>query len=73
METEKTYTDSSTVRRVKYLKDDNILEVEFTSGAVYHYLNVPHETGELALMADKIGMFVKDAIKGKYEYVKVKA
>lgn len=72
METEKTYTDSSTVKRVKCLVDEKILEVEFTSGGKYHYLNVPEKVMDKAMDAEKIGQFVAHEIKGKYEYVKVK-
>lgn len=71
METEKTYTDSSTVRRVKCKPDEKILEVEFTNGSIYNYLDVPVSVMVKCQQAAKIGQFVAHEIKGKYVYVKI--
>jgi hypothetical protein len=72
METEKTYTDSSTVKRIKCMPPEQILEVEFTNGSIYHYMDVPVAVMVKSQQAEKIGQFVAHEIKGKYLYVKVK-
>ena len=70
---DKTYTkeQSSTVRRIKYLPEEKILEVEFTDGAVYHYLEVFERKAKAAFESEKIGHFIAKEIKGFHEYKKI--
>lgn len=70
---EKTYSqeESSTVRRVKYMPEERILEIEFTGGSVYHYLEVFQRTADALFGAQKVGTFVNQNIKGVHEYKKI--
>lgn len=71
--TERSFEDGSTVRRIKYHESDEIFEVEYNGGSVYHYFKVPVEVAKEALKrAAGVGMFVAHQIKGVYEYKKVK-
>lgn len=71
MEKNFTREESSTVRRVKYKPIRNILEVEFTTGGIYHYAHVPQSVADELFKSEKVGSFVKDKIKGVYTYTKV--
>ncbi len=52
---------------VGYDSDEQILQVEFQSGAVYQYSGVESETWEDLHSTDSIGRFFNDEIKGRYE------
>jgi KTSC domain len=67
-----TTTESSTVRRVKYMPEESILEVEFTGGNIYHYYEVYQRTADALFAADKVGLFVNQNIKWKHQYKKIK-
>lgn len=69
---EKTFTDSRSVKRINYSEETKILEVEFTTGTVYHYFDVPKDVMMEALKAESIGSFMNAHIKGTYEYKKIK-
>ncbi|NDJ21136.1 KTSC domain-containing protein [Nostoc sp. B(2019)] len=58
---------SSMAIAVGYDSDEQVLQVEFQSGAVYQYSGVESETWEDLHSADSIGRFFNDEIKGKYE------
>lgn len=62
---------SSDIARVRYIENTSILEVEFHSGGVYQYFNVPKTIFEALLQADSCGKFLHSNIKGKYRYAKV--
>lgn len=70
MEKQFTTDESSTVRRVKYIPEKAILEVEFTSGGIYHYSEVPQSVADAAFKSEKIGSFVKEKIKGVFTYLR---
>jgi hypothetical protein len=52
--------------------DDNLMEVEFKSGHLYAYHEVPEGVYQAALGADSIGRFVRDNVAGKYESTRIK-
>jgi KTSC domain len=58
---------SSMAIAVGYDSDEQILQVEFQSGAVYQYSGVESETWEDLHSTDSIGRFFNDEIKGRYE------
>ena len=66
-----TQDESSTIKRIKYLDDKSILEVEFRNGAAYHYFNVGPVVAKQALESIKIGSYLNNYIKGTYEYKRV--
>lgn len=70
---EKTYTteDSSTVRRVKYMPDEKILEIEFTGGNIYQYSEVYQRIADALFASEKVGHFVNQNIKSKFDYKKI--
>jgi hypothetical protein len=50
--------DSTNVRRLTW-REDNTLEIEFTSGAIYKYQNVQKHQFESAAGSDSVGAFVQ--------------
>lgn len=54
---------SSTMRSVGYAADQATLEIEFTSGAVYRYVEVPPATHAQLLTADSLGAYFNKNIR----------
>lgn len=59
--------ESSAIESVGYSSEYRMLDVEFTHGQVYRYLNVPPGEYELMLASDSIGRYFNSFIKGQYE------
>ncbi|MBN3886605.1 MULTISPECIES: KTSC domain-containing protein [unclassified Nostoc] len=58
---------SSMAMAVGYDRNEQILQVEFQSGAVYQYLGVDEDTWEDLHSSDSIGSFYNQEIKGRYD------
>ena len=65
---ERTPVTSSSINSIGYDAETKTLEVEFNTGAVYRYLNVPVSEYVGLLTADSVGAYFSKHIKGKYEY-----
>ena len=66
----RTPVDSSNISSIGYDEDSQTLEIEFHSGAVYQYFDVPSLVYQEMEAASK-GQFLAQHIKGNYRYVKV--
>ncbi|AFZ23124.1 hypothetical protein Cylst_0797 [Cylindrospermum stagnale PCC 7417] len=62
---------SSMAYAVGYNSDEQILQVEFQSGAVYQYSEVDAQTWEDLHSADSIGRFFNQEIKGIFDCERV--
>jgi hypothetical protein len=62
---------SSNVNEIRYLWQDKILEVEFLSGALYQYFQVPVEVFLEFLRAGSPGRFVWNYLRDVYEYARM--
>ena len=62
---------SSNIRSVGYDQPSAVLEVEFTSGDVYRYFDVPEHLYHELMSASSKGQFLNDNIKYGYRYQKV--
>ena len=60
---------SSNIRSIGW--EDDVLEVEFLTGTVYQYTEVPHDVYEEFVTATSVGKFFHVNIKGMYQYTKV--
>ena len=60
--------DSSMIASVGYDPDDRILEVEFTSGTVYQYEDVPPEEFMGLMNSDSKGQYMLSNIIDMYDY-----
>ena len=67
----RTKVESSNIASVGYDQLDGILEIEFNSGAIYQYENVPMRVYEVMMKADSVGKYFNAHIKSKYNYRRV--
>jgi hypothetical protein len=63
--------NSSTIAKVGYDKSTSTLEIEFQSGDVYQYFDVPEHIWEAFKISSSKGKFFNDTVKGLYRYSKV--
>lgn len=64
---------SSTMKSVGYERKSRVLEIEFWSGAVYQYLDVPKAVHEELTQADSKGRYFNEEIRDDYAFVRVDA
>jgi len=62
---------SSNICSVGYDVSSALLEVEFTTGDIYQYFNVPEYLHRSFLNAASLGQFFNDNIRYSYRYQKV--
>jgi hypothetical protein len=62
---------SSTITSVGYDAGSRTLEVEFTSGAVYRYRDVPERVHAELLGSDSLGRYFNEHIRDRYVYVRL--
>jgi len=63
---------SSVVRKMDYDCAHQRLRVEYVSGNIYDYFNVPAEVYEAMVRAGSKGVFLNQHIKGHYSFERVK-
>ena len=63
--------DSSNISSIGYDEDSSTLEIEFHSGAVYQYFDVPLNVYEGLWDAGSKGQYFAQHIKGYFRYVKI--
>lgn len=63
---------STEIEWVGYERSKSMLQVEFISGSVYQYENVPESVYHEFLIADSHGKFFETSVKGKYPYRKIR-
>ena len=68
---ERTPVSSSNISAIGYDADNNVLEVEFTNGAVYSYSGVPPGEYETFMNADSKGKYLHANIKNRYPFAKL--
>lgn len=61
---------SSSIRSVGY--DEETLEIEFQSGGIYRYADVPRDTYEGLLGARSHGSYFHEHIRGQYDYRRIR-
>ena len=59
------------MRSVGYELRSQILEIEFQSGAVYEYLDVPRKVHEELMSAESKGQYFNSEIRDDYEFVHI--
>lgn len=69
---ERVHVASSNLRAVGYDAEEQTLEVEFHSGSIYHYFNVPEYKYEGLMRASSKGGYLNDHIKGVYRYRQIR-
>ena len=62
---------SASIKSVGYSVDTRTLELEYVSGSVYQYFDVPQPTYAGLLAAPSIGNYVNTEIKPYFEFAEV--
>lgn len=69
-------TKSSTIHKVEYLDQDKILEIEFRSGNVYRYYDVPPRLWKVFQLYIEVegsaGSFFNEYIKNQFNSEKIR-
>ena len=68
---ERTPVSSSNISAIGYDADSQVLEIEFTNGAVYSYSGVPPGEYEGFMNADSKGNYLHANIKSRYSFMKL--
>ena len=63
---------STNVASVGYSRQLHALEIEFTRGAIYRFLNVQPRVYRELMAAPSKGHFIAENIRGKYRFVRVR-
>lgn len=56
------FVTSTNVEAIRYLYDEQILEVEFQYNRYYQYYNVPVDVAKAMYMSNSPGVFVNDVL-----------
>ena len=62
---------SSAISSVGYDRKEKTLELEFSSGGVYDYYEVPPKVYAALMSAESKGRFISEEIRGRYRSEKV--
>lgn len=68
---ERTSVSSSNISAIGYDADTQVLEIEFTNGAIYQYSGVPPGEHEGFMNADSKGKYLHANIKNRYAMLKL--
>jgi hypothetical protein len=63
--------DSSTITSIGYDAQARMLEVEFRSGGIYQYYDVPPHIHAELVQAESCGKYLQGNVKGQYRYARV--
>jgi hypothetical protein len=66
---DRTAVDFETLASVGY--EGRALEIEFTSGKIYQYFDVPSHTHERLMSAESLGGYFNANIRGHFRYARV--
>ncbi len=61
---------SSNITAIGYDEASRTLEIEFTSGAIYQYFDVPPAVHQGLMSASSHGSYLASSIKGEYRYAR---
>ena len=63
--------DSTNIRSIGYEPETGTLEIEFLSGGIYQYFNVPQAVFEELMHAPSHGSYFHRHIKKQYKWIEV--
>jgi hypothetical protein len=65
------HVESSAISSVGYDADAKVLEVEFSSGAVYKYREVPPGVYRSLMKSDSKGKYVSQRIRDRFPFTRI--
>ena len=66
------HVQSSNLRSVGYDTASSTLEIEFNSGGIYQYFNVPASIYQGLMGASSLGTYFHNYIKSSYRYTRLR-
>jgi hypothetical protein len=69
---ERQFLESSMMRTVGYDAKEQILEIEFQSGSIYHYYKVEEEVFNELIESESLGRYFRNNIQDLYAYGRVR-
>lgn len=60
--------ESSTIKRISYIKEEHRLIVQFKQGTYYEYVGVPEYVYIRLIQAKSAGKYFNENIKTKYQF-----
>jgi len=63
---------STNIRSIGFNANTSTLEIEFKSGSIYQYLNVPESEFEKLINAASKGRYLNQNIKDRYQYIQIR-
>ena len=63
---------STNLRSIGYDPDARVLEIEFHSGSIYQYINVPEQVYLALMNAVSKGSYFSDHIKERYKFKRIR-
>ncbi len=64
---------SSNVASIGYSQHLHVLEIEFTRGAIYRFLEVPRSVYRELMDSGSKGHFIAENLRGRYRFVRVRS
>lgn len=64
--------ESTAIASVNYYPHIQMLELEFVSGSIYLYFDVPADVYKSLIRADSTGRYFHYNVRGNYRFVRVK-
>ena len=68
---QRTEIASSSLLSIGYNADHRVLEIEFSTGRIYHYFNVPFSVYQGLMLAESKGEYFQSHIRDKFHYKRV--
>jgi hypothetical protein len=62
---------SSNIASIGYDASSQVLEVQFHSGSIYQYSDVPLSVHRALMMASSLGSYLNQHVKGRFRYRQV--
>jgi hypothetical protein len=72
IEMERLLVHSSNISSIGYVQSTQVLEIEFNSGSIYQYYNVPESIYNGLMAASSHGIFFQDHVRTVYKFKKIK-
>jgi hypothetical protein len=69
---DRTPVSSSNLRSVGYNEDERLLEIEFNSGGIYQYYDVPSRIHRGLMNASSHGSYFHEKIKDNFRYDQIR-
>ena len=64
--------ESSVLRAARYMEEQELLDLEFRTGAIYRYFEVPLHQYRALLSADSHGLYFNHYIVGRFQEEKLR-